>query len=303
MDPSAFLERLDGERAGSLEHVQRIPERAAESVEIPMDPDLSVRLRRAGIERLWIHQAEALEHLRAGRNTVVATGTASGKSLCYQLATFERLIADPKATALYLFPTKALSQDQLRQVRSFAVTAARAAVYDGDTQTTERAWVRRNANLVITNPDMLHFGILPQSDRWAAFLANLSIVVVDELHTLRGVFGSHVACVVRRLRRLAAARGARPVFACSSATIGNPAELARSITGMEHALVDRDGSPRGTKYFALWNPPLDTDARPPERRSPTAEAADLTARLLREDAHTITFARSRKQAELIAEFT
>ncbi|GAC1409510.1 MAG: hypothetical protein NVSMB57_02260 [Actinomycetota bacterium] len=199
MDPLAFLDRLSAATPGALAHVERIAERRAVTADVALSPDLAVRLRKLGIERLWSHQAEALEHLRARRNVTVATGTASGKSLAYQLATFERFSANPKATALYVFPTKALSQDQLRQIRSFAFTPARAAVFDGDTASTERTWIKRNANLIITNPDMLHFGMLPQADKWSVFFANLQVVVIDEMHTLRGVFGSHVANVLRRL--------------------------------------------------------------------------------------------------------
>lgn len=298
MDPLAFLEDLQRTHPDSLAHVERIPERTATSGEIDIDLDLAVRLRKAGIAQLWSHQAEALEHLRAGRHVAVATGTASGKSLAYQLRTFELLINDPKATVLYLFPTKALSQDQLRQIRSFAVPAVRAAVYDGDTPANERTWIRRNANMIITNPDMLHFAILPQADKWRVFLSNLRLVVVDEMHTLRGVFGSHVAAILRRLRRLSGA----PTFACASATIGNPGELACRLTGLpEVAEVTGDGSPRGTKFFALWNPPF-RDETSIERRSAGAEAAELMASAIAQGAHAIGFAKSRKGAELMASF-
>ena len=237
--------------------------------------------------------------MRAERNVAVSTGTASGKSLVYQLATMERLLADPRATALYLFPTKALANDQLRAIRSFALPAVRAAVYDGDTPGQERAWTRRNANLVITNPDMLHYGILPQHDRWATFLKNLAVVAVDEMHVLRGIFGSHVANVLRRLRRLAARYGASPRFVTASATIGNPAELASRLTGLSFDAEAGDASPRGEKHFALWNPPL-VDEASGARRSANAEAAELLAALVGEGVRTITFAKSRKGAELIA---
>jgi DEAD/DEAH box helicase domain-containing protein len=302
VDPLSFLERATtGDRADCLAHLERIAERPARAADLALAPELSVRLRRLGIDRLWSHQAEALEHLRAGRHVAVATGTASGKSLCYQLATFERLAADPAATALYLFPTKALSQDQLRQVRSFALPAARAAVFDGDTPSAERAWIRRDANVLITNYDMLHYGIMPAASRWTTFLKHLALVAVDELHTLRGIFGSHVACVLRRLRRLAAVHGARPVFAVASATIANPAELAGRLSGLDFESVDDDGSPRGPKYFALWNPPI-TDEGTGSRRSANAEAAALTTDLVSEGVRTIAFAKSRKGAELVAAY-
>ncbi|HVL89433.1 MAG TPA: DEAD/DEAH box helicase [Actinomycetota bacterium] len=301
MDPLSFLERLRAADPESLAHVERIPERRAETAEVSLTPEISVRLKKAGIGALWAHQAEALEHLRAGRHTAVATGTASGKSLCYQLATLERLQAGPKATALYLFPTKALAQDQLRQLRSFAATWVRAAVYDGDTAPADRQWIKRNANLIVSNPDMLHFGVLPQADKWAPFFANLALIVVDEMHTFRGVFGSHVANVLRRVRRLAEARGAAPLFACASATIGNPGELASRLTGLDFEVVTRDGSPRGTRFFALWNPPVDPDRVPPSRTGAGAEAAELMARTIGEGANTIAFAKSRRGAEMVAQ--
>ena len=304
MDPIALLERLRARTDGSdlLVHLETLP--AVDPEPIPdhgMAPELSVRLRRLGIGGLWEHQLRAIEQVRQGRNVAVATGTASGKSLVYQLATMERLVADPNATALYLFPTKALANDQLRAIRAFALPAIRASVYDGDTAGPDRAWTRRNANLVITNPDMLHYGILPAHDRWATFLKHLSIVAVDEMHVLRGIFGSHVANVLRRLRRLAARYGASPRFLTASATIGNPDELASRLTGTQFAAVAEDASPRGRKYFALWNPPI-VDEASGARRSANAEAAELLATLVGEGVRTITFTKSRKGAELVASF-
>jgi DEAD/DEAH box helicase domain-containing protein len=300
MNPDRALEALaTGDHADCIVHLERIPARAPELEDIDLVPELSARLRRSGIEKLWSHQAEGLRTARAGRNVAIATGTASGKSLVYQLATFERFLANPKATALYLFPTKALSQDQLRAVRAFALPAARAAVYDGDTPAAERQWIRRNANLLITNPDMLHVGIMPRADQWALFLRELSLVVVDEMHTLRGVFGSHVANVLRRLRRLARRYGGDPLFVCASATIGNPGELASRLTGATFAEITRDGSPHGEKLFALWNPPF-TDDSQTARYSATSQAAGLLAGLVEDGVRTICFARSRKGAELIA---
>ena len=304
VDASALLERLRSRAEGPerLAHLERIAERSSQPVADPaLAPELSVRLRRLGVEGLWSHQAEGIAAARAGRNVAIATGTASGKSLVYQLATMERLSADPRATALYLFPTKALAQDQLRAMRAFALPAVRAAVFDGDTPGGERTWVRRNANLVITNPDMLHYGILPQHDRWSTFLGHLAVVAVDEMHVLRGIFGSHVSNVLRRLRRMAARYGAEPLFVSASATIGNPSQLASRLTGLDFDEVTEDASPRGSKYFALWNPPV-TDEASGARRSPTAETAELLARLVGEEVRTIAFARSRNSAELIAGF-
>jgi len=289
------------ERARSLVHVERAHEREGATVDVALAPEIAARLRRLGIGGLWSHQAAALAQVRAGRNVAIATGTASGKSLVYQIALAERLAAGRGATALLLFPTKALAQDQLRQLRSFAFTWIKAAVYDGDTPPQERAWIRQHANVIITNPDMLHYGILPQHDRWAGFLKGLSLVAVDEMHGYRGVFGSHVACVLRRLRRLAGRRGARPLFVGSSATIGNPAGLGERLTGLPFEEVVDDGSPRGEKLYALWNPPeIEPDAG--IRRSANAEAATLLSRFVENGTRTIAFAKSRKGAELIARF-
>jgi DEAD/DEAH box helicase domain-containing protein len=306
VDPDRVLAGLaDGDHADSLVHVEHIPARdAPDAGPLDMAPELSVRLRRAGIDRLWSHQADGLRTARADRNVAIATGTASGKSLVYQLATFERLLADPRATAMFLFPTKALAQDQLRQIRSFAFPAARATVYDGDTPSAERAWARRTANVIVTNPDMLHIGILPTHDRWALFFKNLAVVVVDEMHTFRGVFGSHVANVLRRLRRIAAHYGSHPLFVTASATIGNPGLLAEGLTGLPFDQITEDGSPRGTKLFAFWNPPfveLPDGSIAEVRYSAGSQAAGLLAGLAREDVRTIVFARSRKGAELIAQ--
>jgi len=293
-----------GDHKDCVVHVEHLPVRAASVVaDVDLVPDLTARLRRAGIEGLWSHQARALQVARARRHVAVATGTASGKSLVYQLATFERFLADPRATAIYVFPTKALAQDQLRQIREFALPQVRAAVYDGDTPTAERAWVRRNANLLITNPDMLHAGILPSHEKWRVFMKNLAVIVLDEMHVLRGVFGSHVADVVRRLRRVATYCGADPVFVCASATIGNPAELGERLTGLPFEAVTEDGSPQGEKLFALWNPPAMPElpgVPAGARYSANSQAAGLLAGLARADVRTIAFARSRKGAELIA---
>ncbi len=304
MDPDRVLAALaTGDHAECIEHLERIGGRPGRTEEVELAPELRARLKRLGIDQLWSHQAAGLRAARARRNVAVATGTASGKSLVYQLATFEAFLAEPAATAIYLFPTKALAQDQLRHVRAFALPAARAATYDGDTPKDERAWIKRNANLIITNPDMLSLGLLPQHQRWATFFKNLRVVAIDEMHTLRGVFGSHVANVLRRLRRIAARYGASPTFVATSATIGNPRELAERLTGSPFEVVTDDGSPRAEKLFALWNPPLLDAPSPGEenvRYSATSQTAGLLAGLLREGVRTIAFARSRKGAELIA---
>jgi len=306
VDPEQTLEKLAaGDHQDSIVHLERLPEHEADfGSPVDLAPELSVRLRRAGIDHLWSHQSEGVRMARANHNVAVATGTASGKSLVYQLATFERLVADPKATALYLFPTKALAQDQLRHIREFALPAARAAIYDGDTGSNDRSWARRNANVIITNPDMLHVGILPQHERWAVFFKNLRVVVIDEMHVFRGVFGSHVANVLRRLRRIASRYGASPLFIGASATIGNPAKLATGLTGLPFEEITNDGSPRSNKLFAFWNPPFmetpDGDVSE-TRYSATSQAAGLLAGLVRDEVRTIAFTRSRKSAELVAQ--
>jgi len=306
VDPSSLIEDLESnpDYRGQLVHVERLPARRARRAELPEDlPDLLLsRLRARGIETLWSHQAEAIALARSGTNVVVATGTASGKSLCYQLPVFEALLGSGHRTALYLAPTKALAHDQLRAIRSFALTGVRAASYDGDTPAEERPMVRRNANLVLTNPDMLHQGILPGHERWSAFLGQLALVVVDEAHTLRGVFGSHVAAVLRRLRRLANRYGADPTFVLASATLGNPAELASRLVGLPVEAVTADGSPRCRVTFALWEPPL-LDETTGLRRSANVESSNWLAAGVEAGVRTLCFTRSRKAAELVATFT
>ena len=331
-----------------LAHLHHLPARRAAFVQLPADVPglLAERLRLGGVERLYTHQAEVLAHVRAGRHVVVATGTASGKSLCYQLPLLESLLADAKATALYLAPTKALAADQLRALRAFRLPQVRAATYDGDTPAGERDAIRRTANVVLTNPDMLHVGLLPAHRRWGDFLHRLALVIVDECHVARGVFGSHVAAILRRLRRICAhysagagsgsqgagagstgtrrerlavwsgggdARGGvagggggpdlggggGPTFVFASATIGNPGEHCRNLSGLEVVEVVRDGSPRPPVAMALWEPPL-LDGVSGARRSTLAESADLLADLVEAGTATLAFVKSRKGAELLA---
>ncbi len=306
MDPQAFLDHLtaDPETDGSLVHVQDLPARAPLVRPFPADlPDVLVgRLGLLGIEGLYPHQAEGLEALADGRDVMLATGTASGKSLVYQLAFAHAALTVPKATALFLFPTKALARDQLRSVRSLKLPQLKASVYDGDTPRAERPLIRTNANLVLTNPDMLHASLLPDHARWADFFLRLSLVVVDEAHVLRGVFGSQVAMVLRRLRRLIAAHGGDPRWCLATATVGNPGELASRLTGLDVEVVERDASPRGRKLFALWNPPV-IDEETGARRSALTEASWVMTGLVERGARTIGFTRSRRAAELLAEFT
>jgi DEAD/DEAH box helicase domain-containing protein len=265
-----------------------------------LHPDVSAALGRMGLERLYSHQVEALLAAMEGP-TIVTTGTASGKSLCFNLPTLQHLCQQANARALYLYPTKALAQDQARALAAFGLTRrVRPAIYDGDTPREARREIRRNANVVLTNPDMLHVGILPNHAAWADFFTNLSVVVVDEAHVYRGVFGSHVANVLRRLRRIAAAYGSEPRFLLTSATIANPVELAERLTGLEEiTLIDEDGSPAPERRIAVWNPPL-TDEALGARRSALGEAAELMARLVRDGARTICFIKSRKAVELLS---
>ena len=275
--------------------------RSARPVCLPqrLHPALRGGLERLGIEQLYAHQAEAFEAAFAGP-LIVTTGTASGKSLCFQLPTLEVLLSDPAARALYLYPTKALAQDQARALQAFGLgRALRPAIYDGDTPRGQRSAIRLRANVILTNPDMLHVGILPHHHSWRELFANLAFVVLDEAHVYRGVFGSHVACVLRRLRRVAALHGSAPRFLLASATIANPLELARGLTGLEEMrLIDRDGAPAPERRVAVWNPPL-LDAALGVRASTLQEAAELLSELVRGGARTICFMKSRKGVELI----
>jgi DEAD/DEAH box helicase domain-containing protein len=275
----------------------------AEPMEIPaqLHPDVQEALARAGIGSLFSHQAEAWRTVMTEGHTIVTTGTASGKSLCFNLPVLHMLSVDRRARALYLYPTKALAQDQARRLSELRTPSLRHAIYDGDTPSEERPAIRRRSNLVLTNPDMLHVGILPHHTSWGDFLANLALVVVDEAHVYRGVFGSHVANVLRRLRRVARAYGTEPRFVLTSATIANPLELASGLTGVDFRLIDRDGAPRGEREIVMCNPPL-LDERSGRRKSSLSEAAELFADLVASGTRTICFARSRRAAELIYQF-
>jgi DEAD/DEAH box helicase domain-containing protein len=294
------------ENRGAITHWERIASRPPRHGELtlPLPPPLAESLASRDITRLYTHQVQAIEALRGGLDVVVVTGTASGKSLCYHLPVLERLLAEPESTALYLFPTKALAQDQLKGLTRLAsghpdlLRCLVAGVYDGDTAPATRRKLRDAANVILSNPDMLHQGILPGHSKWARFLSNLRFVVVDEMHAYRGIFGSHVANVMRRLARLAAHYGAAPHFVLCSATIRNPSELAGRLTGREVTVVDDDGAPRGEKHFVFWNPPF-TDASRVERRSSNGEGCVLTAGLLEAGAQVITFTKSRVAAELV----
>lgn len=294
------------ENRGALAHWQTLPARPARYGELL--PALPAALERAldsrGVSRLYTHQVRAIESLRAGQDTVVVTGTASGKSLCFHLPAIERLIEQPDATALYLFPTKALAQDQLKSLSRLAAgdldvtRMLHPGVYDGDTQPSTRRKLREQANVVLSNPDMLHQGILPQHAKWARFLRNLRFVVVDEMHAYRGIFGSHVALVLRRLERLVRHYGGDFRYVLCSATIRNPGELAQALTGRDVHVVDDDGAPRGEKHFVFWNPPYRDETRI-ERRSSNVEGCELFTGLIERGAQVIAFTKSRVSAELV----
>jgi DEAD/DEAH box helicase domain-containing protein len=296
---TALLEQ--GREDQRLVHDDAYEARGARLAFVPGELNASVRsaLTHAGIDQLYSHQRDALYRAFEGP-TIVTTGTASGKSLCFQLPTLQVLTGDRTARALYLYPTKALAQDQARALHSFGLhKLLRPAIYDGDTPRAERAAIRKRSNLVLTNPDMLHVGILPHHPAWAELLANLAFVVVDEAHVYRGVFGSHVANVLRRLRRVAAIHGSEPRFLLASATIANPVELAERLTGLEgFNLMDADGAPRARRRVAMWNPPL-LDEDLGIRGSALYEAAELFSELVTVGARTICFMKSRKGVELI----
>jgi DEAD/DEAH box helicase domain-containing protein len=286
-----------------LAHLAVEPARGARTVPLPpqLQPAVRDALARRGIGDLYAHQAEAYEAASGGGNVIVTTGTASGKTLAFNLPVLDALAAGRHARALYLYPTKALAQDQARSLAALGVPGVRAAIYDGDTPTEQRRQIRGWANLVLTNPDMLHIGVLPRHDLWGDFLHNLRFVVVDEAHVYRGVFGSHVANVLRRLRRLARIYGAEPQFLLASATIANPGDLALALTGEGATVVEDDAAPRAERTIALWNPPL-LDAELGLRASALGEASRLLAGLAGRGLRTICFAKSRKSAELIHRF-
>ena len=316
MDAETFVQRLKQQRffRGQIAHVQLMPQQPAEYGEVDggLQPAVRDALARDGIDRLYSHQAEAIAKIRAGLSVVIVTGTASGKTLCYNVPIVETLLAEPHATALMVYPTKALAQDQLRALGALRDRADGvdflAGTYDGDTPQTLRRRLRDGASAVLTNPDMLHQGILPHHARWNRFFTHLRYVVIDEVHAYRGVFGSHLANVLRRLRRICRHYGARPQFICCSATIGNPKRHAENITGCEMDLVATDGSPKGAKWFVLWNPPpLDRAARGDpdkwrvggDRRSPLWEVIHLMTMLVQENVQTLAFTRTRLETELI----
>lgn len=301
-----LLDRLVAGRSPSpVTHVEHVAARAGISADWPswVPPLLIDRLQLRGIAAPWSHQVEAADLAWSGGAVVLATGTASGKSLGYQLPVLATLLADDRATALYLAPTKALATDQLRSVRELALAGVRAAAYDGDTPREDRDWVRAYGRLVFTNPDMLHAGILPAHARWSSFLRRLRYVVVDECHAYRGVFGSHVSHVLRRLRRICAKYGSDPTFVLASATVAEPEVSASRLVGVPVRAVTADGSPRGATTFALWEPPLSElsgENGAPLRRAASGESARMLADLACAGVRTLAFVRSRRGCEVVA---
>ena len=310
MDARGFLARLkaDPQYRGQIAALREVSPRAARYVDPqqPLPPALRLLLGNEGIERLYSHQVASYDAARGGQNVTVCSATASGKSLCFHLPVLAELLEDSESRGLCLFPAKALAYDQLGALQRMISGAAlqdsiKPACYDGDTPTHMRAGIRRGANLLLSNPDMLHVSLLPNHAKWAGFFARLKYVVLDEIHTYRGIFGSHVAGVIRRLQRICRHYGSDPRFICCSATLGNPRELAETLTNRPMQLIDEDGSPAGRKLFVLWNPPWLGDARV-ARRSGNIEAQELMERLIADGAGTIAFAKARVVAELIFKY-
>lgn len=301
MDFARLLDEIREEAPyrDQIVHAEQFPARPARygvlrrSLLLP----LAEALRRRGIVRLYAHQVDALEAVRDGESVIVTTATASGKTLCYLLPVLETLIADPGARALFLYPTKALAQDQIDALDELGLGIP-AGTYDGDTPPDDRRRLRDEARILLTNPDMLHVGILPQHFRWTPFFASLRYIVLDDMHVYRGVFGSHVALILRRLRRLCRLRGADPQIICTSATIANPGEFGGRLTGVPLRVIENEGAPRGPRRFVLWNPPL-IDKAKMHRRSPYTEASWLLAALVRRGVRTIVFTKARKITELV----
>jgi len=285
---------LQGEE---LAHLTTEPARDARYAPLPDALEAAI-----GVDRLYTHQRAVWDAAERGEHVLVATGTASGKTLAFNLPVLDAIARDPKVRALYLYPTKALAQDQFRTLSGYAVPGLRPAIYDGDTPTEQRRQIRTWANVILTNPDMVHVGVLPNHDRWGDVLANLRYVVVDEAHVYRGVFGSHVGNVIRRLKRLARIYGSAPQFLLASATVSNPGELGAALLDERVTVVGDDGAPRAERTIVLWNPALQ-DAELGLRNSSLAEAARLQAAFVERGLRTLTFAKSRKAAELIHRFT
>jgi DEAD/DEAH box helicase domain-containing protein len=301
VETQPWTDLLQGEE---IAYLGTEPARDARVAALPdeLHPRVREALAAQGIDHLYTHQRDAWDAALRSEHLVITTGTASGKTLAFNLPVLDALAREPKLRALYLYPTKALAQDQLRALTAARLPRLKPAIYDGDTESERRWQIRKWSNLVLSNPDMLHVGVLPHHDRWGDFLSNLRYVIVDEAHVYRGVFGSHVANVLRRLRRLARIYGAEPQFLLASATIANPGELAQRLLGVDATVIRDDGAPRAERTVVLWNPPL-TDEELGLRASPLGEGSRVLSDLVSRGLRTLLFAKSRKAAELINKFT
>jgi len=305
---STILEALEHKKTvwRNIIYKKVLPARAAMYAEFPtfLPPELIETLKKRGIERLYSHQSEALQHIRDGRNIVVVTPTASGKTLCYNIPVVQAILENPEARALYIFPTKALSQDQYKELHEITGALGRdikVYTFDGDTPASARKAIRNSGHIVVTNPDMLHTGILPHHTLWLKLFENLHYIVIDEVHHYRGVFGSHVANLLRRLKRICAFYKSRPQIICCSATIANPLELTENLTGEKFTLIDKNGAPQGEKVFLFYNPPV-INAELGMRRSSILEARRIAAYFLMNEVQTIIFARSRLRVEILLKY-
>jgi DEAD/DEAH box helicase domain-containing protein len=307
MDIGEFLEDIR-QAPGYRDQIVYVREYAAREAqyadpEQPLTRQTREALAAQGVGRLYTHQAEAVDRARAGEDLLVVTGTASGKSLCYQIPIIETLLADPDATALLLFPTKALCQDQFRAFSQTLDAAGMdgilAGVYDGDTSGNMRRRLREGGSVIFSNPDMVHAAMMPQHARWAEFISRMRIMVLDEMHVYSGIMGSNMANLMRRLQRVFDHYGTRPQILGCSATISNPAELAEGVTGREMTIIERDGSPRGARRYVLWNPPRIRARDWRGRRSANVEAHELMAELVKRGTPTITFSKAKMTAEMI----
>jgi DEAD/DEAH box helicase domain-containing protein len=306
MDTAAFLSYLTAQLtySGQIVHIEQIPSREVTYAELdkPLEAALEKCLNERSLLPLYNHQVKAVNDVRSGKNLMVSTSSASGKTLCYNIPVLEAILTEPRSCALYLFPTKALAQDQLRSLGKLfypgLLRLGEFATFDGDTPHLERGKIRKQARLVLTNPDMLHIGILPNHQYWSRLLCQLRYVVIDEVHTYSGIFGSHIAGLMRRLRRVCDHYGSSPQFICCSATIANPGDHIERLTGLPFEVVDIDGSPHGGKDFVFWNPPI-IDKTRSVRRSANSEATNLFTELVSGNIRSITFTRTRRLTELI----
>ncbi len=306
MDATAFVKSLTSspDYRQQIVHIEDIPSQEATYAELnkPLRPAIKTRFEHMGLSSLYSHQVEVMNAIFSGKNVILSSPTASGKSLCYHLATLDTILADKDNCAVYLFPTKALTQDQLGSLREIAcpslLSLKEIAVFDGDTPRTERPSIKKHAKVLLSNPDMLHLGILPNHHSWSRLLSRLKYVVIDEAHVYRGVLGSHMANLLRRLRRICSLYGSEPQFICCSATIANPQEHAQSLVGLPFKSIVNDGSPHGAKHFIFWNPPI-IDIDKGSRRSANTEAAFLLSRLVEGKIRSLVFVRSRKLTEVL----